>query len=129
MCIIVLIKHATILKFQFFSIKIFIYNYFYAVFFHRYNIMNNDIKITDINGSRNIHLNVPILILNDIPLSYLIQHDNDIPVFNINIEKLYNSVKYNIQQFIPIGQIYISNNKLKTCFNILMINILFLILI
>ena len=88
--------------------------------------MNNDnIKITDINGSRNIHSMAPLLILNNIPLNYLIRNDKDVHVYNINIDKLYNSINDifpKIDKFIPVGQIYISNDKLKTSFNILMAN-------
>lgn len=93
---------------------------------------NNNIIITDIFGSKQISNDTPILIIRNLPLSYLTPHDEDTTeyarsegIYNINIDKLHNSLEKKVQYiniFIPIGQVKINEKYGDTIFDTLLAN-------
>lgn len=84
--------------------------------------------ITDVLGSKNINKNTPIIIIKNIPSSFLLSTDIE-NIYDINIEKLYNELETLVQYisfFIPVGQIYfdsyIINKKGNLTFDVIMAN-------
>lgn len=74
------------------------------------------IRINDILGSNNIDINTPIIILSNVPKKYLIRIDKS-AIYNVDTESIYsfliNEYQF-IDNFIPIGQIYVSDNQKKS---------------
>jgi hypothetical protein len=86
------------------------------------------IIITDIIGSKDINKNTPIIIIRNIPSSFLLSTNIE-NIYDVNVDKLYNELEMLIQYisfFIPVGQIYFDsytiNKKGNLTFDIIMAN-------
>lgn len=82
------------------------------------------IEITDILGSNKIHINIPMILLKNVPSWYLFPADKEDNVYWIDVDKLHNDLEKMVQyiyEFMPIGQIRLQNTRNKK-FTILMAN-------
>ena len=67
------------------------------------------LEITDMLGSKKIHINTPMLILRDIPSKYLKPSMDNSNIFWIDVDKLHYDLEQRvpyIYEFLPVGQIY-----------------------
>lgn len=82
------------------------------------------ITLTDVMGSKHIDVNTPVIVLYRVPIAFLILINMQENIYDVNTDKLHNSLEKKIQfihRFLPIGQLQ-PINKTKKYFNIILAN-------